>query len=220
MEPGEHWESVYRTFPVTRVGWYREHLTCSLRLIESAALGRDAAIIDVGGGASTLVADLLDAGYSALTVADLSPSALKQARRRLGGRADAVTWLAIDVTAAGDALPEHAYDLWHDRAAFHFLTTEQARSAYIAAAARALKPGGRLVIGTFAEDGPAECAMLPVIRYTPVTLRAEFAEAFDLVAVDAEEHCTPDGVIQPYCYCVLRRRGVPSSGDGRGGHTC
>ncbi|WP_395694400.1 class I SAM-dependent methyltransferase [Piscinibacter sp.] len=199
----EHWETVYRTRPTERVSWYRDHLERSLQFIEAAALPRDAAIIDVGGGASTLVDDLLAAGHSKLTVLDLSEAALNAARQRLGERAQRVDWRVGDITQV--ALPRHAYALWHDRAVFHFLTTHEEREAYVAAVLHAVKPGGHVIVATFAEDGPLKCSGLPVMRYSAAGLHAEFGAPFALLQQEGEEHHTPRGTVQKFIYCLCRR---------------
>lgn len=203
MQSKEHWEHVYSTKATDSVSWFQEHADHSLRLIAETGVPHTASIIDVGGGASTLVDDLLAKGYQNITVLDLSRSALDSARNRLGARASSVTWLESDITKA--ELPLHAYDVWHDRAVFHFLTTPEDRQAYVRAALRAVKPGGHIIVATFAEDGPNRCSGLPVMRYSATDLHAEFGEAFTLVAHEKESHHTPFGTIQQFTYCHCRK---------------
>lgn len=197
-----HWAATYAAGPVERRSWHRDHLEVSLSLIRRVTAPDDA-LIDVGGGASTLVDDLLDLGYTRLTVLDLSAAALDLARLRLGERAGAVTWLEGDVTEAD--LPEHAYALWHDRAALHFLVDDAVRRSYVRVASRAVAPGGHLVIATFALDGPDHCSGLPVQRYDAAGLERLFAPAFSLRDSARELHTTPAGKQQSFTYALLRR---------------
>lgn len=202
MESKDHWERVYATKPATDVSWYQEHAEQSLRMIHRTGASLNAAIIDVGGGASTLVDDLVAEGYSAVTVLDLSAAALDAAKVRLGERASAVRWLEADVLKA--ALPHHAFDLWHDRAVFHFLTSDADRQAYVATVLRSVKPAGHVIVATFAEDGPTQCSGLPVMRYSPTELHGQFGPSFALVKQDREEHHTPAGTVQKFIYCYCR----------------
>lgn len=161
-------------------------------------------MIDVGSGASRLIEGLLDAGFERLTALDLSAAALDAARARLGERAVRVRWVEADVTNA--SLPRSSFDLWHDRAAFHFLTEPTQRRAYAQLAAQSLHPRGRLIVATFADDGPERCSGLPVVRYAPEALAAELGDAFELVRSEREIHATPGGMEQRFVYCDLRRR--------------
>ena len=203
MSEKEHWERVYSSKATDAVSWYQEHADHSLRLIEQTGLSQSAALIDVGGGASTLVDDLLARGYNNIAVLDLSLAALEAAQRRLGARAQAVEWLEADITKA--ALPVHAYDLWHDRAVFHFLTAPEDRQAYVQTVLRSVKPGGHVIVATFAEDGPLQCSGLPVMRYNSTQLHAEFGDAFTLVVHQREAHHTPFGTTQQFTYCYCRK---------------
>lgn len=204
MQQKDHWEKVYSTKPTDGVSWYQEHADRSLDLIRGTGVRPDASIIDVGGGASTLVDDLLREGYASLTVLDLSGAALAAARTRLGQRASEVTWLEADITRVG--LPAQAYDVWHDRAVFHFLTSEDDRKAYVETVLRAVKPGGHVIVATFAEDGPLQCSGLPVRRYSADELHAEFGQPFTLLRHQREEHHTPFGTVQKFVYCYCRRQ--------------
>ena len=168
--------------PVTGVSWFQVHAEQSLKLIGSTGVPASAAVIDVGGGASTLVDDLLAAGYSTLSVLDLWGAALQAAQRRLGAAAARVEWIEGDITAI--SVPVHAYDVWHDRAVFHFLTTAEQRQAYVRQSLLAVKPGGHVIVSTFAEDGPWQCSGLPVMRYSAEGLHAEFGTPFELVRHD------------------------------------
>lgn len=203
MTTKNHWEQVYTGKPADAVSWFQPHACQSLRLIQGAGLPRTAAIIDVGGGASTLVDDLLADGCSQLSVLDLSAAALAAVQQRLGAAANRVRWIEGDITRV--ALPRHAYDLWHDRAVFHFLTTPAQRHAYVAAVLHAVKPGGHVIVATFAEDGPTECSGLPVMRYDADALHAEFGAPFTLLAHEREEHHTPSGSTQKFIYCYCRK---------------
>lgn len=203
MPSKQHWENVYAANAADRVSWYQPHADLSMRLIRAARVPPDGEIIDVGGGASTLVDDLLDAGYRAITVLDLSGVALDRARARLGSRAGAVRWIEGDITRAD--LAPHRYDLWHDRAVFHFLTDPADRASYRAQVLRAVKPGGHVVMATFSEDGPPECSGLPVMRYSPGVLHGEFGADFELVEHHREDHRTPSGAHQAFVYCRCRR---------------
>lgn len=197
-----HWEHVYAAKPDTLVSWYQEHALCSLALLNKTGVPKAAAIIDVGGGASTLVDDLLEHDYSDLTILDLSAAALSAAKRRLGKRASKVHWLEADITDAD--LCKHRYDVWHDRAVFHFLTDPQQRQAYVETVFHAVKPGGHVIVATFGEDGPTQCSGLPVMRYAANELHAQFGEAFSLVRHVEETHQTPSGAIQQFVYCYCR----------------
>lgn len=201
----EHWEHVYCTRQAAEVSWYRPHLERSLAFIEAGAPDRDARILDVGGGASTLVDDLLGHGYRHLSVLDLSKAALRTARDRLGASADQVTWLHDDVRTL--ALDAQSVDVWHDRAVFHFLTDEADRAAYVRQVVRALKPHGHLVIATFAPNGPTRCSGLPIVRYDAPGLQQVFGEAFRLETHVDEEHATPGGSVQSFVYCHFTRSG-------------
>jgi len=203
MEPKDHWEKVYTTRAPTEVSWFQEHAQLSLKLIRDAGVSHSASIIDVGGGASTLVDDLLADGYEHLTVLDLSGSALATARARLGARAAQVQWIEADILNA--ELPAQAYDVWHDRAVFHFLTTEKERRAYVQKVLGAVRPGGLVIVATFAEDGPTICSGLPVMRYSASELHAEFGEPFQLLGHERESHRTPAGGEQKFVYCFCRK---------------
>lgn len=203
MDRKQHWEQVYATKGSDSVSWFQEHAYQSLRLIHNTKLGKDAAIIDVGGGASRLVDDLVAEGYIDLTVLDLSSAALAVARQRLGTQADAVQWVGGDVTHV--KLPTHRFDIWHDRAVFHFLTDPIDRHAYVEQIMRAVRSGGHVIIATFADDGPEKCSGLPVMRYQPETLHAEFGETFLLVEHEKEAHQTPFGTVQQFVYCYCRK---------------
>ena len=202
MDPKQHWELVYRTKRPTEVSWYAPHLEASLRLIEEAAPDRDAMIIDVGGGEATLVDDLLDRGYRNVSVLDVSATALDVAKARLGERARLVVWLHGDVTTFRFA--PHRYDVWHDRAVFHFLTDAKDRAAYVRQVARAVKPGGHVVVATFGPEGPTKCSGLDVVRYDPDALHHEFGHQFRLVRHTTDVHQTPAGTTQQFTYCYCR----------------
>jgi ubiquinone/menaquinone biosynthesis C-methylase UbiE len=202
MDAKTHWQHVYRTKRADEVSWFQREPTVSTELIRRAAPETTARIVDVGGGASTLVDSLLRHGYSELTVLDLSSAALAQARERLGAAGPAVTWQEADVLTV--ELPAAAFDVWHDRAVFHFLTEPADRSAYVAQVRRALRPGGHLLVATFAEDGPVKCSGLSVARYSAQTLGDEFGTPFRLVESVREQHVTPSGTTQSFVYCLCR----------------
>lgn len=203
MQSKDHWEKVYTSKASDAVSWFQPHADRSLNLILGTGVNRDAAIIDVGGGASTLVDDLLGNGYTNLSVLDLSAAALHTARSRLGAKADKVRWIEADVTRAN--LPAHYFDVWHDRAVFHFLTTPEEREAYVQTVFRSVKPGGHVIVATFADDGPDKCSGLPVMRYSADGLHDEFGEAFELLKHEKEAHHTPSGTVQQFVYCYCRR---------------
>lgn len=203
MDRKQHWEQVYATKASDSVSWFQEHAEQSLRLIHNTGLGKDAAIIDVGGGAATLVDDLVAEGYTDLTVLNLSSAALAVAKQRLGKYADAVHWMEGDITLI--ELPAHRFDIWHDRAVFHFLTDPADRRAYVERIMRAVRPGGHVIIATF-EDGPEKCSGLPVMRYQPETLRAELGDAFLLVEHEKAAHHTPLGAVQQFVYCRYSKK--------------
>ena len=203
MQSKDHWNRVYTTKTPTGVSWFQEHALQSMALIHQAGLSKDAAIIDVGGGASTLVDDLVAEHYRNVTVLDLSDAALAAAQTRLAERAGDVTWIAGDITQV--ELPVRAYDVWHDRAVFHFLTSQEDRDAYVRAVLRAVRPGGIVIVATFAEDGPDHCSGLPVMRYSADTLHAEFGAPFTLLRQEREEHHTPGGATQKFIYCMCRK---------------
>jgi SAM-dependent methyltransferase len=202
MDDKQHWDDVYGSKAPDQVSWYRPHLERSLRFIEEARIPKDAAIIDVGGGTSTLVDDLLDRGYSNLTVLDISRKAIINAKDRLGARATSITWIEADITLVN--LPEHWYDFWHDRAVFHFLLDVPARRRYVAAARHAVKPGGHIVVATFGPSGPERCSGLEVMRYLPEEIHAEFGHTFKKVGSSSEVHKTPWGQEQEFVYCYCR----------------
>lgn len=197
-----HWEGVYAEKAATEVSWYQAHCSLSLGLIGRASPGGRGAIIDVGGGASTLADDLLDAGYDDLTVLDLSASALEAARRRLGDSAGRVAWIEADITDV--ELPEHRFDVWHDRAVFHFLTEPRERARYVEAVRRSVRPGGHVIVAAFGPDGPTRCSGLPVVHYSADRLHGEFGQSFVLVEHASEVHRTPFGTVQQFIYCDCR----------------
>ncbi len=202
MDRTFHWEQVHRTKRPDEVSWFQAEARLSLELIQQAAPSRDSAIIDVGAGASTLVDGLVTAGYVRITVLDLSVAALVQAQRRLPDAGRAVVWQHADVLTV--ELPVAAFDVWHDRAVFHFLVEEADRARYVAQVRRAVRPGGFVLVATFAEDGPTRCSGLEVARYSPESLHRAFGDDFGLVECRREEHTTPWGAPQIFTYCLCR----------------
>lgn len=199
-----HWEQVYASKPADTVSWYQARPDTSLAFIAESGTAYDAPLIDVGGGASTLVDHLLAEGYSDLTVLDLAAQALAQAQARLGpASARQVQWLVEDATRFA---PSRQYALWHDRAVFHFLADDAARAAYVEAVRRSLAPGGTLIVATFAADGPSRCSGLDVSRYDADMLYAQFGHDFEREAAGRDLHETPWGSSQAFTYLRLRRR--------------
>jgi len=203
MSQKDHWEQVYSDNQTKNLGWYTPHLQTSLSWIKELELDAEAPIIDVGGGASTLVGDLLDANYRSITVLDISASALSSVKASLGKKAELVNWLDGDITLL--ELPSQYYELWHDRAVFHFLTEPELQRQYRDKLLNALKPGGHLIIGTFATEAPPRCSGLPVQRYCQEQLESTLGTEFKLKQHKHELHITPGGVEQMYLYCHFRR---------------
>jgi len=202
MDAQAHWEKIYTEKAPNAVSWYRPHLERSLTLIGQVAADRSASIIDVGGGESTLVDDLLARGYENITVLDISQTAIDANRRRLGPVSERVHWSAADVTRV--ELQRSAYDVWHDRAVFHFLTSSNDRGAYIRQVALAVRSGGHVIISTFGPEGPMKCSGLDVVRYDAESLHREFGIHFRLLGSSKELHRTPFGTTQQFLYCYCR----------------
>ncbi|WGH79530.1 class I SAM-dependent methyltransferase [Jannaschia ovalis] len=197
-----HWDAIYAEMPEDRLSWHEDDPAVSLALAERAGISAESAVIDLGGGRSRLAGCLLDRGLRDVTVLDLSEAALAAARERLGPRRDSVTWIAADVA---DWRPARRWDLWHDRAVFHFLTEAADRAAYRDALSRALAPGGHAIIATFASDGPARCSGLPVRRYDPEDLAAELGPGFVPVTARRHLHHTPWGAAQSFQFSLFRK---------------
>ena len=208
MDTKSHWDRVYRTKQPNEVSWYRPHLEISLQLIDDAAPNRNAQIIDVGGGESTLVDDLLARAYRNVSVLDVSPAALQVTKDRLGASANHVNWICGDITTFG--FSRHHFDVWHDRAVFHFLTDAKDRVAYVRQVAHAVKPGGHVIVATFGPEGPTMCSGLDIVRYDANALHGEFGASFRLVKHFTELHKTPGGSIQQFIYCYCNISQIPS----------
>lgn len=202
MDAQTHWEKIYTEKAPNIVSWFRPHLETSLELIARLAPSRQAAIIDVGGGESTLVDDLLARGYENITVLDISQTAIDANKKRLGRAYELVHWLAADITKID--LDPSAYDVWHDRAVFHFLTAESDRIAYVRQVARAVRHGGHVIVSTFGPEGPTKCSGLEVVRYDAESLHREFGVSFRALGSSKELHETPFGTVQQFLYCYCR----------------
>ncbi len=205
MKTQAHWENVYQTKAPDAVSWYAPHLETSLNLIQRAAPDNQAAIIDVGGGESTLVDDLVVQGYRNVSVLDISQTAIDVARRRMGDAGRCVNWYCADITTA--TLPEAHFDVWHDRAVFHFLTRPEQRHAYIRQVLRAVKRGGHVIVSTFGPEGPEKCSGLEVVRYEADALHEQFGKSFQLLDSSTEMHHTPFGTDQQFLYCFCKLAG-------------
>ena len=202
MNRPEHWDAIYRTRGERGVSWFEQLPALSLQMLEAAGLSADTCVVDVGGGESRLVDELLTRGLDCLAVLDLSHEALAHARARLGRAAGTVTWIETDVTAAWSLKP---MDIWHDRAVFHFLVDPGDRHQYVRHLRQTLKPRGSVIIATFAPDGPEMCSGLPVVRYSPPALAVELGDDFTLIESRPYMHTTPGGTMQSYQYSRFQR---------------
>ena len=205
MPQRNHWEENYSSKSADQLGWYTPHLQTSLHWIKQLALAADTPIIDVGGGKSTLVDDLLNLGFRSISVLDLSENALSAVKTRLGKTCELVTWLCGDIITVN--LPKQFYGLWHDRAVFHFLTDLEQQQIYRRKLHHALTPGGHFIIGAFAPEAPPKCSGLPVHRYSLDQLQEFMGKEFELMQQKKELHITPGGVEQMYLYCHFRKTG-------------
>ena len=204
MDVRTHWEKIYTTKASDQVSWYRPHLETSLALIQRSAVEHTASVIDVGGGESTLVDDLLEEGFQNITVLDVSQAAVDVNKKMLGERAERLRWIVADIAQV--VLKPRAYDVWHDRAVFHFLTAPDQRASYVRQVARSVKPGGYVIVSTFGPEGPTKCSGLDIVRYDADSLHSEFGEALQLIESWKEVHQTPFGTTQQflYCYCQVQ----------------
>ena len=202
IERQAHWENVYQTKGEHEVSWFQDSPVISLDLIRATGVQADASIIDIGGGASRLADTLLDAGFSSITVLDLSENALEVSKTRLGERGATIKWIAADVTFWQ---PTEVYDVWHDRAAFHFLTDPKDQAAYAGLVSKAVRPGGHVIIGTFAPDGPERCSGLPVVRHDAASLGKILGPSFGLAESRGHAHRTPMGATQLFQFSRFRR---------------
>ena len=202
MDNKEYWEKVYDTKAPDAVSWYAPHLETSLNLVHQATSNKDSAIIDIGGGEATLVDDLIARGYRDISVLDISQKAIDVARSRIGKPADKVRWYCTDITKA--TLPQNYFDVWHDRAVFHFLTQEYDRKKYVDQVMRTVKHGGYVIMSTFGPEGPEKCSGLDVVRYDPEHLHGQFGKSFKMINSSTEIHKTPMGTTQQFLYCFCR----------------
>lgn len=198
----EHWEKIYGTKKSDEVSWFQRYPKTSMEFVRLFNLPLDAKIIDVGGGDSNLIDTLLDQGYTDITVLDISANAIERTKARLGEKAARVKWIVSDVT---EFEPAEQYDFWHDRAAFHFLTSEALADKYVAIAKRGIKPGGYLVLGTFSESGPKKCSGLDIQQYSEESMSAKFTDGFERIRCVHEDHTTPFDTVQHFLFCSFRR---------------
>ncbi len=203
-DPKVHWENIYKTKSPQEVSWYQPHLERSLKMISGLDLPKTAEVVDVGGGASTFPDDLIAVGFRNITILDISKEALKVSKDRLGNKANSIHWLEADVTQV--SLKPNHYDLWHDRAVFHFLIKPEDRQKYVNNLRGALKPGGYALIATFGPNGPLKCSGLEIVRYSAESLKKELGEAFELEKHFAEIHKTPFDTTQEFLYCLFSKR--------------
>lgn len=199
----EHWEKVFTTKQPHEVSWTQEIPKTSLDFVHAANLNKQAKIIDIGGGDSKLVDYLLDEGFENISVLDISEEALIRAKKRLGSKAEKVVWIVRDITAFK---PTSTYDFWHDRAAFHFLTTENEIVKYLSIAREAVKENGVVTIGTFSVNGPKKCSGLDIKQYTEETLTAELKNGFEKLKCITEDHTTPFDTTQNFLFCSFKRK--------------
>jgi ubiquinone/menaquinone biosynthesis C-methylase UbiE len=200
MERKEHWEQVYNTKQPNEVSWAQETPATSLTFIHNFKVPRDAAIIDIGGGDSKLADHLLEEGYEDITVLDISEKALERAKQRLGERAQKIKWIVSDVV---NFKPEKQYDVWHDRATFHFLTTSQEIQTYLGTAGRSVSK--YMVIGTFSDEGPKKCSGLDIKQYTEPELQNLLAKNFEKIKCVTEDHITPFNTVQNFLFCSFKK---------------
>jgi ubiquinone/menaquinone biosynthesis C-methylase UbiE len=201
--PKEHWQNVYQKETPEELSWYQDKPEMSLKLIAATGVGFDGNIIDIGGGTSKLAGLLVVQGYKKVTVLDIAARSIEQAKSWLGEQADKISWIEADATSYNF---KEKYDIWHDRAVFHFLTDIQDRKRYVDAVQQSLKDGGHLIMATFGLKGPRKCSGLPVVRYSPETLHKEFEKSFDLVETFVEIHSTPSKFQQEFIYCRFTKR--------------
>lgn len=197
-----HWEEIYTQKKPTEVSWYQIEPIITLELIKSIGIEHTDKIIDVGGGASVLVDKLLDTGFQDITILDISLKALCSAKERLGSRAEIIKWIEADVT---EFEPQQKYDLWHDRAVFHFLTSKDDRKKYVQNMGKSLNSGGHVIISTFAVDGPTQCSGLDIVQYNPEKMKNEIGDFFELTEVIYKGHITPWGKEQKFMHCSFRK---------------
>ncbi len=197
-----HWDKIYNKYSPDELGWHQEYPDTSLRFIGEAGLGRDARIIDIGGGTSRLTEVLLDKNYNYLSVFDISSNALRASRERLGKRGKRITWIEGDITTY---VFNQEYDVWHDRAVFHFLTEKTDRNNYLKTLDSTLSTRGHVIISTFSPEAPPKCSGLPIMRYTPELLQNEIGSRFNLINSTEEMHNTPGNTQQKFIYCHFIR---------------
>jgi 2-polyprenyl-3-methyl-5-hydroxy-6-metoxy-1,4-benzoquinol methylase len=202
MDRQTHWQNVYRTKDEKTLSWFQERPDISLDLIHATGVGAGASIIDIGGGASRLVDVLIAVGFNAVSVLDLSEKALAASKARLGAKANQVKWIVTDIT---QWQPPQTYDVWHDRAALHFLTDPKDRAAYVERLMKAVRVGGHVIIGTFAPDGPERCSGLPVVRHDSATLGELLGSSFALADTRRHDHQTPSGAVQKFQFSRFQR---------------
>ncbi|HLN72244.1 MAG TPA: class I SAM-dependent methyltransferase [Prolixibacteraceae bacterium] len=198
-----HWDTIYQTKAENEVSWYQTYPSSSMKMIESYNLPLNANIIDIGGGDSRFAEALIDKGYTNIHVLDISESAIRRAKERLGEKSSVIQWIVSDVT---DFEPSVKFDCWHDRAAFHFLTTEDQVNKYVTLVNKAVKQEGCLVIGTFSEKGPLKCSGLEIKQYSEASLAERFGGSFQLVECFYEDHHTPFQSVQNFVFCSFRKR--------------
>jgi ubiquinone/menaquinone biosynthesis C-methylase UbiE len=202
MDKKAHWEKVYSTKQLNEVSWYQPNPEVSLRFIQELGIPHEASVIDIGGGDSLLADHLLEAGFTDITVLDISEAAIERAKKRLGPKADEVKWIVSDIT---EFKPQRVYDFWHDRATFHFLTTETDVQTYLRISQSAISPGGKLLIGTFAENGPEKCSGLPVKQYSEESMSATIRRWFEKIKCIHTDHLTPFNTIQHFLFCSFKK---------------
>jgi len=199
----EHWENVFTTKQETEVSWFQPYPKTSIEFVKLFNLPFDANIIDIGGGDSHFVDALLEEGYQNIWVLDISENALSRAKKRLGEKANKVNWVVSDII---DFIPNITFDFWHDRAAFHFLTTEENINKYVGIAEKGIKANGILVLGTFSESGPTKCSGLEIKQYSETSMSSRFELSFDRIKCIAEEHQTPFNTIQSFLFCSFKKK--------------
>lgn len=202
MDKKAHWEKVYSTKQLNEVSWYQPTPEVSLRFIEELTIPIEAAIIDIGGGDSLLADHLLEAGYTDITVLDISSAAIERAKKRLGDKAGRINWIVSDIT---EFKPERHYDFWHDRATFHFLTTDKDIQTYMEISQQAIRSGGKMLVGTFSENGPEKCSGLPVKQYSEESMSATIRRWFEKIKCIHTDHLTPFNTIQHFLFCSFRK---------------